>query len=116
MATKLKDVLREWIRPAVFLSHNRLTEAGGVLTTSSALTLLMFWVYESSTHGRHVHPYAGILLFLILPSIFVVGLVLMPVGVASSAREASFRRSTRSCASPIPSSSAPPSSSAASPS
>ena len=87
MATSLKDALRDWIRPAVFLSHNRLTEAGAILTTSSALTLIMFWVYESTTHGRHVHPYAGILLFLILPSIFAFGLVLIPVGVILKRRE-----------------------------
>jgi nitrate/TMAO reductase-like tetraheme cytochrome c subunit len=87
MATSPKEALRDWIRPAVFLSHNRLTEAGAILTTSSALTLLTFWIYESSNSGRHVHPYAGILLFLILPGIFVFGLVLMPVGVFLKRRE-----------------------------
>jgi nitrate/TMAO reductase-like tetraheme cytochrome c subunit len=86
MATSLKEAVRDWIRPAVFLGHNGITEAGAILTTSSALTLLMFWVYESSNATRHVHPYAGILLFLILPSIFVVGLVLMPMGVILTRR------------------------------
>jgi len=87
MPTSPMQVLREWIRPAVFLGHNRLTGAGAILTTSSALTLLMFWIYESTSTGRHVHPYAGILLFLILPAIFVVGLILIPTGVLLRRRE-----------------------------
>ena len=30
--------------------------------------------------GGPVHPYAGIVFFLILPGVFVAGLVLMPIG------------------------------------
>jgi len=69
-----------WLRPLLYLSHNGLTLTGAVLTTSSALTMIGFWVLEVLVE-RPVHPYAGILLFVALPGVFVLGLVLMPLGV-----------------------------------
>jgi NapC/NirT cytochrome c family, N-terminal region len=78
--TGLREQLALWLRPAFFLGHNVLTLAGAVLTTSSALTLLTFWVLLIIQGGR-VHPYTGIVFFLILPGVFVAGLVLMPLGV-----------------------------------
>ena len=42
-----------------------------------------FWLFEI-LRERHEHPYAGILLFLILPAIFVLGLLLIPVGACCS--------------------------------
>jgi len=50
-----------------------------VLTTSSAITLIGFWMYDFMLPGPP-HPYVGILLFLILPGVFVLGLILIPVG------------------------------------
>jgi nitrate/TMAO reductase-like tetraheme cytochrome c subunit len=69
-----------WLRPAVFLSHNRTTLAGAVLTTSSAVTLIGFWFHDL-VRGEPVHPYTGIVFYLILPGVFVLGLLLMPLGV-----------------------------------
>jgi nitrate/TMAO reductase-like tetraheme cytochrome c subunit len=69
-----------WLRPLFFLGHNPLTLLGAVLTTASALTMLGFWGLEI-LQLRPVHPYAGIVLFMVLPGIFVAGLLLMPVGV-----------------------------------
>jgi NapC/NirT cytochrome c family, N-terminal region len=69
-----------WFRPAVFLGHNFITLVGAVLTTSSALTLLAFWALLI-VQGGPIHPYTGIIFFLILPGFFVAGLALMPVGV-----------------------------------
>jgi len=80
MATGFRTVMTGWIRPAVYLGRNRLTAFGAILTTSSALTLVMFWFYEEFRGGHRVHPYAGILLFLTLPGLFLLGLVLMPAG------------------------------------
>src|SRR5262245_60772894 len=74
------DRLAAWLRPMVFLGHNTVTATGAVLTTASALTMIGFWILEVM-QLRHVHPYAGIILFLILPVFFVLGLVLMPLGV-----------------------------------
>jgi len=71
--------IRAWLRPAVYLGRNTLTLAGAVLTTSSALTLVAFWVFNILM-ARSVDPYMGIIFFLILPGIFVVGLVLIPIG------------------------------------
>jgi NapC/NirT cytochrome c family, N-terminal region len=80
MAARLRDRLLLWLRPAVYLGHNATTLTGAVLTTSSALTLLWFWAFEI-LQGGPIHPYTGIVFFLILPGFFVLGLILMPVGV-----------------------------------
>jgi nitrate/TMAO reductase-like tetraheme cytochrome c subunit len=74
-----RDRAAAWIRPAVYLGENAITLAGAVITTSSALTLLIFWVYEI-VKGGPVHAYTGILFFLLLPAGFVLGLLLMPLG------------------------------------
>jgi hypothetical protein len=51
-----------------------------VITTSTALTTIAFWFYEIFLPGPP-HPYIGVLVFLILPAIFVLGLLLMPFGI-----------------------------------
>jgi hypothetical protein len=77
---KLQQTFRNWIRLIYFLGQNPTTLTGAVLTTSSALTLIAFFVYEFLLAGP-VHPYIGILIFLILPGVFVLGLVLIPAGI-----------------------------------
>jgi hypothetical protein len=72
--------LSHWLEPLVFLGSNRVSLAGAILTTSSAFTMLGFWLLEV-LQLRTVHPYGGIILFLVLPGIFVLGLILMPVGL-----------------------------------
>ena len=68
-----------FLRPVFFLGHNRITLTGAVLTTSAGITLISFWIFEI-VRGGPVHPYTGIIFFLILPGIFVLGLLLMPLG------------------------------------
>lgn len=51
-----------------------------MITTSTALTTVAFWFYEIFLSGPP-HPYIGILFFLILPGIFVPGLVPIPLGI-----------------------------------
>ncbi|MFZ3200976.1 MAG: NapC/NirT family cytochrome c [Candidatus Acidiferrales bacterium] len=53
--------------------------AGAVLTTSSAITLIGFWLFDIVVGGT-IHPYVGLIFFLVLPGIFVIGLLLMPIG------------------------------------
>ncbi|HVS74907.1 MAG TPA: NapC/NirT family cytochrome c [Candidatus Acidoferrales bacterium] len=77
---KLQQTFRNWIRLIYFLGQNPASLTGAVLTTSSALTLIAFFVYEFLLAGP-VHPYIGILIFLILPGVFVLGLMLIPVGI-----------------------------------
>lgn len=76
----VRQRLSNLARPFFFLSHNSITLAGAIITTSAAFTLLGFWVFEIFLSG-HVHPYAGIVFFLILPGVFVAGLALIPLGV-----------------------------------
>jgi nitrate/TMAO reductase-like tetraheme cytochrome c subunit len=75
----LRERLMLWLRPAVYLGQNPISLTGAVLTTSAAITLLAFWAYLIARGGA-VHPYYSILFFLILPAIFVLGLILMPIG------------------------------------
>jgi len=76
----LRETIRSTARLLYFLGQNPITLIGAVLTTSSAATLIAFWVYDFLLPGPP-HPYIGILLFLILPGVFVLGLVLMPIGI-----------------------------------
>ena len=82
----LGNQFREWARPAYYLGQNTLSLIGAVLTTSSAITLIGFWIYDFILPGPP-HPYVGILIFLILPGVFVLGLLLIPAGIALRRRE-----------------------------
>lgn len=85
----MKEFAKTWLRPIVFLGQNSISVLGAVLTTSSALTLLAFWIFEL-LQTRPIHPYAGIVFFLILPGVFLAGLILMPIGLL--ARRHKLRR------------------------
>jgi hypothetical protein len=69
-----------WLRPILFLGDNWATLTGAALTTASGLTMVGFWALEV-LQLRRVHPYSGIILFLILPVVFALGLALMPLGI-----------------------------------
>jgi hypothetical protein len=71
--------ISSWLKPLVFLGSNPVTLVGAVLTTSSALTMIGAWIVDA-LRERPLHPYAGIILFLILPGVFVLGLLLIPLG------------------------------------
>lgn len=76
----VQNTVKDWARLLYYLSQNTLSLIGVVLTTSSAITLVGFWMYDFMLAGPS-HPYVGILLFLILPGVFVLGLILIPVGI-----------------------------------
>jgi len=76
----LRDSVRGWARFLYFLGQNTITLAGAVLTTSGGVTLVAFWLYDFLLPGPP-HPYIGILLFLILPGVFLIGLALIPIGI-----------------------------------
>lgn len=71
--------LREVIRPAVYLSQNLISRIGVVLTTTAGVTL--FFTLASLLFGYQPDPYAGIVVFMILPALFVLGLILIPIGI-----------------------------------
>jgi NapC/NirT cytochrome c family, N-terminal region len=75
-----QNTVRDWARILYYLSQNAISLIGVVLTTSSAVTLIAFWIYDFVLPGSP-HPYVGILLFLILPALFVLGLVLVLIGI-----------------------------------
>jgi hypothetical protein len=81
----LRKTIRNWIRPIYYLGHNPLSRVGAVLTTSSVLTMIAFFFYEFLLVGP-IHPYVGILIFLILPGLFLLGLLLIPVGIFARRR------------------------------
>ena len=76
----LRGRIREWSEPIYFLGQNPITLTGAVITTSTALTTIAFWFYDIFLPGPP-HPYVGLLVFLILPGIFVLGLLLIPLGI-----------------------------------
>lgn len=61
-----------------FLASNPLFIFGAALNVSSAIVMMATWLFPS-LGGRG--PYGGILLLVALPALFVVGLILMPLGL-----------------------------------
>ena len=76
----LRERIGFWLRPLAFLGRNPLTLFGAALTTSSAVTLIGFWIFDVLGGGA-VHPYLGLIFYLALPALFVTGLLLMPAGM-----------------------------------
>jgi nitrate/TMAO reductase-like tetraheme cytochrome c subunit len=69
-----------WVRPALFFGNNPISLAGGAITTASGVTMIAYWLVE--IFGRsNENPYLGIIFFLLLPGLFILGLALIPVGV-----------------------------------
>jgi len=75
-----QNTVRNWARLLYFLSQNIISLIGVVLTTSTAITMIAFWIYDFMLPGPP-HPYVGILIFLILPGLFVFGLLFIPLGI-----------------------------------
>jgi hypothetical protein len=55
-----------------------LIAVGGTLATMGALAFLAFFVFD--LFSTHSNPYLGILFFLVLPAVFIFGLLLIPLG------------------------------------
>jgi len=60
-------------------ANNGLTIAGIVVTTLSAILIITFMVVELS--GEFRNPYIGLFSYVVLPAIFVLGLMEIPVGM-----------------------------------
>ncbi|MEI9977589.1 MAG: NapC/NirT family cytochrome c [Edaphobacter sp.] len=72
---------KNWLRPFLFYGNNPLSLIGGALTSASALILIGFWVVNILGHGGSDNPYLGIIFDLVLPGVFICGLVLIPIGI-----------------------------------
>lgn len=69
-----------WVRPALFFGNNPISLAGGAITTAAGITMIGYWIVELI--GKpNANPYLGIIFFLILPAVFVLGLALIPAGI-----------------------------------
>ena len=71
-----------WLQPFFFYGNNPLSLIGGALTTASAFVLIGFWIVSIFGHAGSSNPYIGIVLDLFLPGLFMLGLVLIPIGIA----------------------------------
>jgi hypothetical protein len=69
-----------WVRPALFFGNNPISLAGGAITTAAGVTMIGYWLVELFGRPRD-NPYVGIIFFLILPALFILGLVLIPIGI-----------------------------------
>ena len=76
----LQRFRENWVRPALFFGNNPVSLAGGAITSASGVTMIGYWLVEML--GRpNDNPYLGIIFFLLLPALFIGGLVLIPIGV-----------------------------------
>ncbi len=80
-------------RPDVRLIRSPLSIVGMALTTISATVFIV--VFLADLFGLHTNPYLGILFFLVLPALFLVGLVLIPLGGWLERRRVAARRAQR---------------------
>jgi hypothetical protein len=62
----------------VRLIHSPTSVIGMVLTTISAVLFVV--VFLADLLGLYTNPYIGIIFFLVLPAIFIIGLILIPLG------------------------------------
>jgi len=76
----LQKFRENWVRPALFFGNNPISLAGGAITSASGVTMIGYWAIELSGHSSD-NPYLGIIFFFILPAIFLLGLLLIPVGI-----------------------------------
>ena len=87
-APEIFSKLRGVIRPAVYLSQNLISRTGVVLATTAGITLV--FAFALLIFGFQPNPYAGIVVFMILPPILALGLILIPIGIVRDLRK--FRR------------------------
>jgi nitrate/TMAO reductase-like tetraheme cytochrome c subunit len=64
----------------LFFGNNPTSLAGGAITSASGVTMIGYWLLQFL--GRpYANPYLGIIFILLLPALFIAGLLLIPIGV-----------------------------------
>jgi len=78
-ASQITEKIPARLSPLVHLSNNWLSLTGVVVVT----TATVFWLFllPTTLRGEVHNPYNGILAFLLLPAVFFLGLVLIPLGI-----------------------------------
>lgn len=71
--------VRDWLRPLVYLSNNVISLAGVVIVTTATI----FWLYflQITIRGVVPNPYMGIAVYMVVPAFFILGLILIPIGI-----------------------------------
>src|SRR5262245_39710366 len=82
------------------LTRNGISLAGAALTTAAALLFLALFTIESL--GYEGGPYLGIITFVLVPTVFVAGLLLIPIGVFVQRRRARRAAARGEAAPPLP--------------
>jgi nitrate/TMAO reductase-like tetraheme cytochrome c subunit len=75
----MRNVVGAFTRFVAHITRNVLGMAGAVITTVSAVLFLTLFVLDLV--GFHGGPYVRILAFLIIPGLFLFGLLLIPLGL-----------------------------------
>jgi NapC/NirT cytochrome c family protein len=75
----MRKTFREWLSPIVYLSNNWISLIGVVVVTAATVMWLVF--LPITLRGGLMHPYFGLIVYLILPGIFITGLLLIPIGI-----------------------------------
>lgn len=84
--SKIRSSFSDWLRPVLHLSNNPLSLIGVVLVTTATI----FWIFLLPTiwgASEVQNPYAGILVFMLLPGVFFLGLALIPAGIFLRSRK-----------------------------
>ena len=68
----------------VALTRNGISLLGTAIVTASGL--LIVTLFTLGLFGLEESPYLGILAYVILPTIFLVGLILIPIGIGLQRR------------------------------
>ncbi len=71
--------VRKWLSPLVYLSNNWISLIGVVVVTAATVTWMVF--LPITIRGGVMHPYFGLVVYLILPGFFILGLLLIPIGI-----------------------------------
>ena len=71
--------LRGWLSPLLYLSNNWISLLGVIVVTAATVTWMVF--LPLTLRGGTMHPYFGMVVYLMLPGIFIGGLLLIPIGI-----------------------------------
>lgn len=71
--------LRQKLSPLFYLSNNWISLTGVVIVTMSTIAWLGF--LPITLRGGITHPYFGMVVYLLLPGVFIGGLLLIPLGI-----------------------------------
>ncbi len=67
----MKKLLHEALTPFVYLSNNWASLMGVVIVTTA--TIMWLCLLPVTLRGEITHPYAGILIYFMLPGVFLPG-------------------------------------------